>query len=70
LVAEAPRSASRLRFDCGTDDALIEDNRNLHHAFESVSIAHTYEEFPGGHDWSYWQTHVERTLEFVAFHNG
>jgi putative tributyrin esterase len=60
----------RLRFDCGTGDALIEGNRNLHRALESVSIAHTYEEFPGGHDWSYWQLHVERTLEFVAFHNG
>jgi putative tributyrin esterase len=56
----------RLRFDCGTDDELIANNRNLHHALDVASITHTYEEFPGGHEWSYWQKHVERTLEFVA----
>ena len=54
-----------LRFDCGVDDPLIEDNRGLHKALESDGIEHRYEEFSGGHDWPYWQTHVENTLRFV-----
>jgi len=54
-----------LRFDCGIDDPLIEGNRTLHAALESEGIGHCYEEFPGGHEWPYWQTHVESTLRFV-----
>ena len=55
-----------LRFDCGVDDALLAGNRRLHQALLSADCAHLYEEFPGGHQWSYWQQHVEQTLRFVA----
>ena len=27
---------------------------------------HRYEEFPGGHDWAYWQSHVADSLRFFA----
>lgn len=53
-----------IRFDCGMNDPLIEPNRLLHRQLEAAGIAHTYEEFPGGHEWPYWQTHVERTFRF------
>lgn len=54
-----------LRFDCGTQDNLIEGNRKLHRALLATGIAHTYEEFEGGHSWSYWQQHVIETLRFA-----
>lgn len=54
-----------LRFDCGTHDPLIEGNRNLHQALEQRKIPHEYSEFPGGHEWSYWQQHISETLRFV-----
>ena len=53
-----------LRFDCGTEDPLIEDNRELHRELTKLRIPHTYEEFPGNHDWPYWTEHVRRTLAF------
>jgi S-formylglutathione hydrolase FrmB len=53
-----------LRFDCGVEDPLIEDNRQLHRELSKLGIPHTYEEFPGGHDWPYWAEHVRRTLAF------
>lgn len=56
----------RIRFDCGVDDALIEGNRKLHRALQARAIAHTYEEFAGGHEWSYWQKHVADTLRFAS----
>jgi enterochelin esterase-like enzyme len=56
----------RLRFDCGVNDRLIESNRALHHALQIEAIAHTYEEFAGGHDWPYWQKHVAETLRFAG----
>ena len=54
------------RFDCGTDDPLLEANRILANKLESENIPFTYEEFPGGHEWSYWQTHLAKTLQFFG----
>ncbi len=53
-----------IRFDCGTDDPLIEANRELHMALADLRVPHVYEEFPGGHDWQYWTQHVRQTLAF------
>ena len=55
-----------LRFDCGSEDQLIEPNRELHRALERAGIPHTYEEFPGGHSWPYWETHLADMLRFFA----
>jgi putative tributyrin esterase len=53
-----------LRFDCGLSDPLLEANRALHAGLEEAGIPHVYEEFPGGHEWPYWETHLEATLRF------
>jgi S-formylglutathione hydrolase FrmB len=55
-----------IRFDCGTEDPLLDANRTLHARLLDAGIPHTYEEFPGGHTWDYWSTHLERTLRFFA----
>jgi enterochelin esterase-like enzyme len=54
----------KIRFDCGTEDLLLEHNRTLHKAMESKNIPHIYQEFSGGHEWRYWQKHVVDTLRF------
>lgn len=53
-----------VRFDCGTEDELLAANRLLHQQLTASGIPHTYEEFSGGHEWSYWETHLEDTLLF------
>ena len=55
-----------IRIDCGTEDALLESNRALHRALLKARAPHSYEEYPGGHDWAYWQQHVRDTLRFVS----
>lgn len=55
-----------LRFDCGTDDILIEPNRALHAGLTAAGIPHEYHEFPGGHTWDYWHEHLADTLRFFA----
>jgi putative tributyrin esterase len=55
-----------IRFDCGTEDSLLASNRALDAALVKAGVRHVYEEYPGGHDWAYWQTHVRRTLRFVS----
>ncbi len=58
-----------IRFDCGADDPLLASNRRLHAALERDGVAHTYEEFAGGHAWPYWQQHLEQTLLYVDRHS-
>ncbi|MEM8526085.1 MAG: alpha/beta hydrolase-fold protein [Bacteroidota bacterium] len=53
-----------LRFDCGVSDELIEPNRLLHQQLTELEIKHHYQEFGGGHEWSYWQEHVKETYRF------
>jgi len=60
-----PGQAPAIRFDCGVDDFLIEHNRALHQHLTELGLPHEYEEFPGGHEWPYWDVHVR---EAVAFH--
>lgn len=55
-----------IRFDCGVSDVLLPQNRALHAALEAEKIPHVYEEFPGGHDWAYWQEHVGKSFRFFA----
>ncbi len=54
----------KIRIDCGTDDELLEDNRQLHAKLDALRIPHEYEEFPGGHNWDFWDTHVQRAIQF------
>jgi putative tributyrin esterase len=55
-----------IRFDCGVDDQLIEHNCALHRALDEHGVTHVYEEFPGGHEWPYWEEHIARTLRFFS----
>lgn len=52
------------RFDCGSEDILVEYNRKLHNDLIINGIAHIYEEFSGGHSWDYWAEHIAKTLLF------
>ena len=52
------------RFDCGVDDLLIEHNRPLAHALTEAGVSFEYAEYPGGHEWPYWQTHIAESFKF------
>lgn len=47
-----------ISFDCGTEDELIDDNREFHRLLTDLGIDHHYAEHPGGHTWEYWDTHI------------
>jgi S-formylglutathione hydrolase FrmB len=57
LVKQLQRSGTVLpaiRFDCGTEDALLAENRALHWELQRLGIPHEYGEWPGAHSWRYW----------------
>ena len=64
----SPRRAPAIRFDCGKNDALIEGNRKFHRHLRRLRIPHQYREFPGEHNWAYWDTHIQEALRFHARH--
>jgi len=53
-----------IRFDCGTDDFLLDHNRAFAAHLRKLGIAHEYEEFAGGHTWDYWDLHVQEAIRF------
>ena len=65
LAASKSEAFGALRFDCGLDDYQGDINRRLHAHLDSLGVAHTYEEFPGGHTWDYWRANFNKTLSFT-----
>ena len=59
-----------LRIDCGTEDFLIGDNREFHAHLVHRNFRHEYEEFPGAHDWAYWDKHIQEAITFHRKHLG
>lgn len=55
-----------IRIDCGTDDFLIDQNREFHKHLDDLRIPHEYQEYPGSHDWVYWDLHIREALAFHA----
>lgn len=68
LAAKIGTQRPALRIDCGVDDFLIESNRRFHAHLDELNYAHEYEEFPGAHNWDYWDTHISAALQFHARH--
>jgi putative tributyrin esterase len=71
LAAIAKRAATSSQFpqlliDCGIDDFRLPDNRQFHQALLSQKIPHDYREFPGNHNWDYWEQHIPQALAFHA----
>ena len=63
--AKAANAIPRLHLDCGTEDYLLDANRALHATFEEMRVPHAYKEYPGAHEWDYWDQHIQ---EAIAFH--
>lgn len=56
----------KLRIDCGTEDFLLEPNRTFTKELHKLKVPHEYEEFPGAHEWGYWDLHIREAIDFHA----
>jgi S-formylglutathione hydrolase FrmB len=65
-----PKRRPALRIDCGTEDFLIERNREFHAHLDRIGYPHEYAEFPGQHEWGYWDLHVQEAIAFHVRHLG
>lgn len=62
MVPQLKASGLHLIIDCGVDDFLIEDNRELHRRLVYEKVPHEYTERPGAHTWTYWGNALEHHL--------
>lgn len=53
-----------LRFDCGTEDFLLDSNRTMNRELVELGIEHEYQEFSGDHNWEYWDHHIQEAIDF------
>lgn len=57
-----PSTSPVLSLDCGTEDSLLEGNRDLSRLLTERGVPHQYFESPGSHTWDYWDLHVQEAL--------
>jgi len=50
---------------CGTEDFLIEENRECYNHLKEIGINVTYIEEPGAHDWDFWNRHIQKAMEWL-----
>lgn len=68
-MAPAPiRQALHWKLLCGTEDGLIEINRAFHHYALAHGVGHRYDEYPGKHEWFFWDRYAVESLDFLAEH--
>lgn len=61
----SPEEFPRIKMLCGTEDFLLEHNRAFHKWLTSKGAVHEYTEYPGHHNWLFWDTHLPEMLEFI-----
>ena len=61
-----PKTKMAIYFDCGTDDFFLAVNRALDKKLNDMKIAHTYQEFPGGHTQDFWARSFPKHVEFFS----
>jgi S-formylglutathione hydrolase FrmB len=58
----------KLHIDCGTEDEVIDVNRELHRKLLERGIEHEYIERPGAHNAAYWAESIDSIMSFVVMH--
>lgn len=51
---------------CGTDDFLLPVSRKLKRQLEDAGCTVQYEEAPGGHEWDFWDSQIEKAISWIA----
>jgi S-formylglutathione hydrolase FrmB len=62
---EARQALPFIYFDCGSEDWLIETNREFSKLLLRKKIPHEFRQLPGGHNWTYWNAQVHEFFRLV-----
>jgi S-formylglutathione hydrolase FrmB len=69
LLARAdPAELPALYLSCGTEDALVGDNRMFVEACGAAGVPITADLRPGAHDWDLWDETIRDVLAWLPLH--
>lgn len=51
---------------CGTEDMLYQDNIKFRDHIKSLELPLKYKEYPGTHNWKFWDAHITEGLEQIG----
>lgn len=54
----------RIFITCGQQDFLYSDNTAFRDHLQSLQLEHAYHEWPGEHEWGFWDKSVQMALDF------
>ena len=63
MPAEKIKNLPFVYLDCGTEDFLINSNRDFVNLLLERKVKHEFRQLPGGHDWKFWDAQVQEFLE-------
>lgn len=64
-LKESGGSLPEMYLCCGTEDFLLENNREFHRFLVSREVPHEYHESRGAHDWGFWGEYSRRAVEWM-----
>lgn len=71
LAEQVAKSGPKPKFfmACGTEDGLIAPNHAFRDRLLSLGYDVTWEEGPGGHDWTFWDTYILKAMEWLPLND-
>lgn len=60
--AEKAKGLPFIYVDCGTEDFLIQNNRDFISLLTEKKIPHEFRQLPGAHDWKFWDSQIQEFL--------
>ena len=63
-LKKTPEKAPKMYLACGTEDFLLQGNRDFRAAYESTFDL-TYVEGPGAHTWAFWDEYIQQVLAWL-----
>lgn len=65
LTPDKVKSLPYIYQSCGTEDFLIQNNRDFLKLLNDAKVLHEYREHPGIHDWVFWDDQVREFLDLA-----
>lgn len=63
-LAEKGEAIPAIYMACGSEDFLIEPNRDLHRHLKKIGVQHRYDEGAGAHDFKFWNEYLDKGLQW------
>ena len=64
-VAEEGKNIPKIYMACGTEDSLIAAKNKFSEYLTELGLEHTYETAPGIHNWVFWDTYINKVLDWL-----